>query len=376
MSKAYRHGQRLAIYGKPVLRLFHKRSRSLFMVHPEITKLEKNATVMTEARLTPVYPATKGLTQGALRRLVNLALMDSINMAWYMPESVRARFGFGLLSRCARGPALAGPRPPSRRRCPLSQGPRVRGAPRPPRGVEAWCAGAWRTAGAGSSTIPKAALVVERLIASLPFALTTAQREASLSVQCRMTNDAPMQLLVQGDVGCGKTVVAAVAVANAVANKMQAAVLAPTELLAEQHRKTLEAWLGPLGIEVVPLLGRQTAGERQDALERAGTGRPLVAVGTHALFQAGVDLPGLALIVIDEQHRFGVEQRLALMDKGSRDHRYPHLLMLTATPIPRTLWMTAYADMDLETIGELPPGRMPVKTQRESTTNGARIWLD
>jgi ATP-dependent DNA helicase RecG len=171
-----------------------------------------------------------------------------------------------------------------------------------------------------------------------------------------------MMRLVQGDVGSGKTIVAAVACLAAVEQGLQAAIMAPTELLAEQHLRVFRGWLQPLGVEVGWLSGKLRNAERSRVLEAIADGSVAVAVGTHALFQEGVRFDDLAVVVVDEQHRFGVHQRLALREKGLRDGRYPHQLIMTATPIPRTLAMTAYADLDYSVIDELPPGRTPIKT--------------
>jgi ATP-dependent DNA helicase RecG len=171
-----------------------------------------------------------------------------------------------------------------------------------------------------------------------------------------------MARLVQGDVGCGKTVVAAAAAARAIGSGLQAALMAPTELLAEQHARSLLRWFDPLGIQVVLLKSGQPARTRRAALEAIAEGRAQLVVGTHALFQEQVRFHRLGLIIIDEQHRFGVQQRLSLRDKGTKDGELPHQLIMTATPIPRTLAMTAYADLDVSVIDELPPGRTPVRT--------------
>ena len=172
----------------------------------------------------------------------------------------------------------------------------------------------------------------------------------------------PMVRLVQGDVGCGKTVIAAAAAARAVGSGSQAALMAPTELLAEQHWRSLDGWFRPLGVTVALLSGSQPARTRRSALTAVASGEVQIAVGTHALFQEGVEFRDLAVVVVDEQHRFGVQQRLRLSEKGKRSGRAPHQLIMTATPIPRTLAMTAYADLDVSVIDELPPGRTPVRT--------------
>ena len=171
-----------------------------------------------------------------------------------------------------------------------------------------------------------------------------------------------MMRLIQGDVGSGKTVVAAAACAQAVASDVQATVMAPTELLAEQHWTGFNEWFGKLGVELAWLSGSQKQAERKASLEAIGSGRAQIVIGTHALFQEGVEFSKLGLIIIDEQHRFGVHQRVALRDKGKTGTGHPHQLVMTATPIPRTLAMAAYADLDTSVIDELPPGRQPVST--------------
>jgi ATP-dependent DNA helicase RecG len=217
-----------------------------------------------------------------------------------------------------------------------------------------------RTERARPLTLPTAELDAFR--AALPFALTAAQQTAFAEIVADLGASTPMNRLLQGDVGSGKTVVAAMAALVAAAAKCQTAVMAPTELLAEQHFASFERWLRPLGIEVVALLGGQPARTRNATLSAIADGRAAVIVGTHALFQESVAFRQLALVIVDEQHRFGVEQRRLLKQKGEHDARVPHQLIMTATPIPRTLAMTAYADLDCSVIGELPPGRQPVKT--------------
>jgi ATP-dependent DNA helicase RecG len=203
---------------------------------------------------------------------------------------------------------------------------------------------------------------VEIFLQALPFELTAAQKRVVKDINFDMSQATPMQRLIQGDVGSGKTVVAALAVLKAVASGYQAAIMAPTELLAEQHFQNFKNWLTPLGINVVWLSGKLKTAERREAIEKISSIEGQVVVGTHALFQQGVEFSKLALVVVDEQHRFGVHQRLALREKGYGEEGYPHQLIMTATPIPRTLAMTAYADLDCSVIDELPPGRKPVET--------------
>ena len=204
--------------------------------------------------------------------------------------------------------------------------------------------------------------LVSRFLDSLPFRLTGAQARVCAEIRDDLKRPHPMMRLIQGDVGSGKTVVAAVAALQAVAAGKQAAIMAPTELLAEQHLQNFSGWLEPLDVSVAWLSGSQKKKDRAASLAAISDGSAQIVVGTHALFQEGVGFHGLALIVIDEQHRFGVHQRLALRDKGVGRQGHPHQLVMTATPIPRTLAMAAYADLDTSVIDELPPGRKPVRT--------------
>ncbi|MGW8248358.1 MAG: ATP-dependent DNA helicase RecG [Acidiferrobacterales bacterium] len=204
--------------------------------------------------------------------------------------------------------------------------------------------------------------LANQLLQLLPFSLTAAQQRVIEEINRDLEQPHPMQRLVQGDVGSGKTVVAAMAALNAVGNGYQVAIMAPTELLAEQHLNNFQAWLQPLDIEVIPLTGKLKTAARRQALELVADGTAQVVVGTHALFQEGVQFHRLGLIIVDEQHRFGVHQRLALREKGNHGGNYPHQLIMTATPIPRTMAQTIYADLDVSTIDELPPGRQAVES--------------
>lgn len=203
---------------------------------------------------------------------------------------------------------------------------------------------------------------IESFLSNLPFKLTAAQQRVVQDINFDLDKASPMQRLVQGDVGSGKTIVAALAMLKAIEAGYQAAIMAPTELLAEQHFQNFKAWLEPLGINVVWLSGKLKVAVKREALEKINSKEGQVIVGTHALFQEGVGFFKLGLIVVDEQHRFGVHQRLSLREKGHSEEGKPHQLIMTATPIPRTLAMTAYADLDCSVIDELPPGRIPVET--------------
>ncbi|NJO15243.1 MAG: ATP-dependent DNA helicase RecG [Thioploca sp.] len=202
----------------------------------------------------------------------------------------------------------------------------------------------------------------QQLLAQLPFQLTVAQQKVHAEIMTDLRATHPMQRLVQGDVGSGKTIVAALSALQAIESGYQVAVMAPTELLSEQHMRTFNQWLQPLAIEIVWLTGSLTKKKRDQALANLASGQAVLAIGTHALFQKEVEFARLGLVIIDEQHRFGVHQRLALRNKGNASGYYPHQLIMTATPIPRTLAMTAYADLDTSIIDELPPGRTPVNT--------------
>ena len=206
---------------------------------------------------------------------------------------------------------------------------------------------------------------MQRLLAALPFRLTRAQERALAQIRHDLAQPHPMQRLLQGDVGSGKTVVAALAALQAVESGCQVAVMAPTEILAEQHHLKFAQWLSPLGVEVAWLASSLGRRQKRDQLARVSGGEAKVAVGTHALFQDQVEFRGLGLAIVDEQHRFGVHQRLALRLKGTRgeEQLQPHQLMMSATPIPRTLAMSYYADLDVSVIDELPPGRTPVVTK-------------
>jgi ATP-dependent DNA helicase RecG len=213
----------------------------------------------------------------------------------------------------------------------------------------------------------------EQFLKSLPFKLTNAQRRVIDEIANDLNSTQPMMRLVQGDVGSGKTVVAAWSALAALASQHQVAVMAPTELLAEQHYRSFSQWLEPLGVNIAYLAGKHKGQIRRETLETIAEGRAGAIIGTHALFQEDVVFHKLGLVVIDEQHRFGVHQRLALREKGMRNGLYPHQLIMTATPIPRTLAMLGYADLDVSIIDELPPGRTPVKTSVIPSTRRSEV---
>jgi ATP-dependent DNA helicase RecG len=337
----------------------------LEIVHPEYRKITPGATSAADEGLTPVYPTTEGVQQGRMRMLTGLALAELPGGGlrdWVTPE-VLGMIGLpsleAALAYVHRPPpqadieALNAGRHPAQRRLAfeelLAHQISLRQLRQAADRDDAW-------------PLPPRGDLVERCLERLPFSLTGAQRRAWDEIQGDLARAHPMMRLVQGDVGSGKTVVAALAALRAVEHGAQAAVMAPTELLAEQHGRNFLGWLEPLGVRVGLLTGRLAGRTRAALTHDLAEGAVQVAVGTHALFQEGVAFDRLALIIVDEQHRFGVHQRVQLREKGRTDGRFPHQLVMTATPIPRTLAMTAYADLDVSVIDELPPGRTPVRT--------------
>jgi len=335
------------------------------IVHPEYRRIDPRAAQAAVDHLTPIYPATAGLTQGRLRLVVGMALdqSDAEDVEDWLPPAVLADARLPSLREALafvhRPPAdapvdaLLAWRHPAQRRLAFEEllahqlslkllRQRIQHDP------------GWPLAPDGS--------LKTRLLAGLPFTLTQAQQRALGEIEGDLRLPKPMLRLVQGDVGCGKTLVAALAAAQAVQTGRQVALMAPTELLADQHAQNFRRWFEPLGVSVALLTGRQTGKARLGVLTGIREGHAAVVVGTHALFQESVDFAALALVIVDEQHRFGVHQRLSLREKGAAGAHQPHQLIMTATPIPRTLAMTAYADLDVSVIDELPPGRTPVKT--------------
>ncbi|MEJ2604052.1 MAG: ATP-dependent DNA helicase RecG [Gammaproteobacteria bacterium] len=335
------------------------------MVHPEYRLLGPQDPVPVEDRLTPVYPTTEGVQQGRLRRLVAEALemLHREAPTELVPAEVLARTDLppladavDYLHRPPRGidlAELAEGRHPCQQRLAFEELLAHHLSLRRLRD---------RMRHELAPALSDGEGLVGRFLESLPFRLTGAQRRVLDEIATDMARPHPMLRLVQGDVGSGKTVVAAAACLKAIAAGCQAALMAPTELLAEQHHRNFTAWLEPLGIRPVWLTGSLRAAARREALAAIADGSAPMAIGTHALFQETVEFDDLALVVIDEQHRFGVHQRLALREKGEQGTTRPHQLVMTATPIPRTLAMTAYADLDTSVIDELPPGRRPVTT--------------
>ena len=339
-------------------------ANGLELVHPSYRVLEAGEHPLGES-LDPVYPPLEGIGPATLRRLVGLALdrLPRDDALELLPAELLAGFGLpglreSLLTlhrppRDADVAALQAGTHPAQRRLALEELLAHQLSLRRRR------IAMQRRA---SPALDAKGRLVEKLRKSLPFALTKAQQRVFAEVRSDLARPHPMLRLVQGDVGSGKTVVAAMAALQAIECGRQAALMAPTELLAEQHLANLKSWLEPLGIHVGWLAGKVGGKARAQVLADAASGDAQLLVGTHALMQEGVEFHDLALAIVDEQHRFGVHQRLALRDKGGAGNRVPHQLVMTATPIPRTLAMSAYADLDVSSIDELPPGRTPVRT--------------
>ncbi|MBS4097940.1 MAG: ATP-dependent DNA helicase RecG [Sulfuricella sp.] len=330
----------------------------LEMVHPRYRVVGEEAP-LAEA-LTPIYPTTAGLSQDSLRKHIRQALASE-NLADTLPEKLREQH---RLADFAASLAYLHQPPPDAAQMALVE-----------RTHPAWQRLAFdellaqqlsmrhhyrqRRSFDAPPLAPSGALS-QAFLRSLPFALTGAQHKVLAEIRRDLGQPHPMQRLLQGDVGSGKTVVAALAALQAIENGYQAALMAPTEILAEQHFLKLAGWLEGLGVKTAWLASRLSAKEKRAALEKAASGEAQLVVGTHALFQEQVEFHNLAVAVIDEQHRFGVHQRLALRQKG---RAAVHQLMMSATPIPRTLSMSYYADLDVSVIDELPPGRTPVLTR-------------
>ena len=335
------------------------------MIHPEYRVLRESQGAAMSDSLTPIYPATEGVQQGRLRNLTDQALraMHDDPPAELLPESVTAKLGMPSLAEAIHYLH----RPPPDADIELMQAGKHPCQQR--LAFEELLAHylSLRSLRVLAETDDAIALVdgseqVSGFIGDLPFTLTGAQQRVVDEILGDLSQPHPMMRLIQGDVGSGKTVVAAIACLKAISCGVQAAIMAPTEILAEQHWRNFSDWFEPLGIEPAWLSGSQKAAARRESLESIAHGRAQLIVGTHALFQEGVEFSRLALVVIDEQHRFGVHQRMALRDKGVGTEGHPHQLVMTATPIPRTLAMAAYADLDTSVIDELPPGRQPVST--------------
>lgn len=341
-------------------------AKGLEMVHPEFKAVDPDKELPVDAHLTPIYPATEGLSQYTLRKLTANALAWMDNACAFhelLPASLLQSLSFPTLKD-----ALKFVHRPPRDTAIL---PLLESKTTPQQRLVFEELLAHRISllhvkqrfqsQVGVSLTPRAT-VSQQFLQQLPFQLTRAQQKVTAEIQQDLLRPHPMLRLVQGDVGSGKTVVAALAMLQAVENNYQAALMAPTELLAEQHYRVFKHWLSPLGVNVVFLAGHVKGSARAQALKAIETGEAHIVLGTHALFQQDVHFSRLALVIVDEQHRFGVHQRALFREKGMQADYHPHQLIMTATPIPRTLAMSFYADLDCSVIDELPPGRTPVMT--------------
>jgi ATP-dependent DNA helicase RecG len=336
------------------------------MVHPRFHRVADDEPLPTE--LTPIYPSTAGVANSALQKLIGKALAEA-DLADTLPEDLRQRLnlpGFARSLRFLHMPppgtdlaTLQARNHPAWRRIKLDEVLAQQLSLR-----RAYLARRER----GAPVLVARDGLGARLLDGLPFGLTGAQLRAMAEIAGDLAQPYPMQRLLQGDVGAGKTIVAALAACQAISAGWQAAFMAPTEILAEQHYLKLRDWLAPLGVRVAWLSGSLKSAARRTQLAATAADAQLV-VGTHALIQDGVDFARLGLAIVDEQHRFGVAQRLALRKKGDN----PHQLMMSATPIPRTLAMSYYADLDVTVLDELPPGRTPVKTRLVADSRRADV---
>lgn len=336
------------------------------MVHPEYKILTQESDFYVEETLTPIYPSTQGLTQNKIRQLIQYVLKhyrDPIQQLEWMDDAMLSTHA--LLPLAEALTLLHNPPPdtptelfeqgnhPSLKRLVFDELLAGR--------ISMQYAKLKRATWLAPSCPPNHQQV-QRFLSHLPFTLTKAQQRVFEEIAQDLQHPKPMLRLVQGDVGSGKTVIAALAALQAIANGYQAALMAPTDILSEQHAETMIPWFEHLGIKIQRLTGKMKASERKEALNHIANHQCQFIVGTHALFQDAVTFSNLGLVIIDEQHRFGVEQRALFQEKGQRQSLAPHQLLMTATPIPRTLAMAQYAYLDLSSIDELPPDRTPVVT--------------
>jgi ATP-dependent DNA helicase RecG len=361
-KEALARGTRLRCFGE-----VRAGKKYLEMVHPEYNRLSAEAVGTVEETLTPLYPTTEGVHQLKMRDLVQQALQRLLHnpaaLSECLPAEIRTQYKLLALADAIRVlhhptadvplSALQQGRHPAQQRLAFEELLAHYLSLRQLR---------IKMQSHTAQRIQQQPSRWAQFQSQLPFSLTTAQQRVIDEILRDIKQTVPMMRLVQGDVGSGKTIVAAAAALAAIDSGFQVALMAPTEILSEQHLQNFRSWLEPLGIQVVWLSGKLKAQPRRQALEHITNGQAQMIIGTHALFQDEVSFANLAMVIIDEQHRFGVHQRLALREKGSVNGDVAHQLIMTATPIPRTLAMTAYADLDVSVIDELPPGRIPVNT--------------
>jgi len=359
------------------LRCFGEVRRGRFgleLYHPEYQYIDGNNAASLEKTLTPIYPTTEGITQVRIRDLCTQALehLNRHGISELLPEQLKQQIGGALSYSLIDALQLIHSPPPGTELHRLARGEHP--AQQRLAAEELIAHNLSLLKLRQKVQRQQAPILVENkaalnsLLEQLPFELTAAQQRVAADIQADISKNIPMLRLIQGDVGSGKTVIAAMAALQAIANGKQAALMAPTEILAEQHRMNFEQWFQSMDIRIAWLTGKVKGKAREMQLETIANGSAQMVIGTHALFQESVQFKDLGLSIIDEQHRFGVHQRLALRNKGfgcddsQKDATAPHQLIMTATPIPRTLAMSAYADLDCSVIDQLPPGRTPVKT--------------
>ncbi|MCX7106123.1 MAG: ATP-dependent DNA helicase RecG [Methylococcales bacterium] len=341
----------------------------LEMVHPDYQVILNPDVDITQTRLTPVYPLTEGLSQTILRKAVKQALSvwnsEPNSLIDWIPSMILKRFGYPTLAEAIQTlhapddsvslSALQNGSIPALKRLAFEELLAHHLSLRISRNkTKAWQAPVFRLCTDNA--------ISEQFLSALPFKLTGAQQRVIAEIEADCLEQHPMMRLVQGDVGSGKTIVSAYAALLALAAGYQVAVMAPTELLAEQHKRNFSVWFEGFQTKVVFLTGQIKGNARKDILQSLADGSAGIIIGTHALFQESVTFHRLGLVIIDEQHRFGVHQRMALREKGQKGNTRPHQLVMTATPIPRTLAMLQYSDLDISIIDELPPGRKPIVT--------------
>ncbi|MFT4823454.1 MAG: ATP-dependent DNA helicase RecG [Halioglobus sp.] len=349
-------GTRLRCYGQ-----VRRGSGGLEMYHPEYRQLEEGETAVEE-RLTPIYPTTAGLSQNQWRKLCEQAVawLARAQLIDLLPANTAYPYDLSAALQYLHAPPPDAPQQllregqhPAQLRLALEE-------------LVAHNCSLYRVRAKhqrdGAPSMQLQTQSLQRFLATLPFSPTEAQNRVNTEIAADLAKPYPMHRLLQGDVGSGKTLVAACAALQAIGNGYQVALMAPTEILAEQHWQNFSLWFEPLGITMEWLTGRLKGKKREQTLQKIGNGDAALVIGTHALFQADVAFSKLGLVIVDEQHRFGVHQRLALTEKAQAETGRAHQLIMTATPIPRTLSMVAYADLDCSIIDELPPGRQPVET--------------
>ncbi len=358
MKNSFTPGARVKAFGEV------RRGRFMAeMHHPEYRIVKHNEPLLMEENLTPIYPSTEGLKQASWRKLTDQALallakkeVQELLPAAFNPSGYDLKTAIQFLHRPPAGTLAAvlekGEHPAQTRLAfeeLLAHNLAMRQSKQEAQQHFA-------------KPLCYQTNIKQQFLQTLPFQPTNAQLRVVADIEQDLKKSQPMMRLIQGDVGSGKTLVAVLAALVALDNRQQVAIMAPTEILAEQHFNNFSQWLAPFGIQVGWLAGKVKGKKRQQVLAQIQTGAVQVVIGTHALFQEQVEFSSLSLVIIDEQHRFGVEQRLMLREKGAKEGVFPHQLIMTATPIPRTLAMTVYADLDISIIDELPPGRTPIKT--------------